>query len=232
MFDPTRPPPTPPMQTFQHYQPSAEFLKSLDEMNALLSQMKEEIGRQGRQLAEAERRVITAEKEIEILLQNKNENERRLTRAEYNATRTSQISRKNQFVLKCPEIDTTDANFANVAAELLANKLRLSPQKLRRHKYEKLGKSSNSTVIVTVEVFNDRKEVFDAVRAVKPNRLSINPFLLPEKSKLLYEARQIKRNPDNINKIHRVFSFRGEIYIQYNRNGDRRLIRNISDIRV
>ncbi len=89
-----------------------------------------------------------------------------------------------------------DAKCENLQAhmkKLVSEKLRFSPHKAAEINYHRLGNGPH-TVLSTVRTAEDRKALFVAAVAIKPENFCVGESLIPKRQHLLFELLSFCKN--------------------------------------
>lgn len=120
------------------------------------------------------------------------------------------------------------------AKQCLKNKLAIDESLLKDIDIRRLGKVGN-TVLLSFPSLHIKRELFKALKGAREDHKEelkatyLNEFLTKKNGKLMKELRAIKKN--STDRLYAVFSLYGDVYVKYTENGDKCLIRNISDLR-
>ena len=135
-----------------------------------------------------------------------------------------QNSRANCLVLSGEKIENMSENVPESLSRIFDVTLKLRPENPVDFSY--CGSTDGTKVLVTIENYYDRAEIFAAVRKIKPNGLYVNEFLTPRRQQLLYELRKLKKKK----KVFNAFSSNGKIYYKLKNNSDRVLVKSMADV--
>jgi hypothetical protein len=138
-----------------------------------------------------------------------------------------------QLLVTCErEFGCDDKNLERVVYQCLENKLGLRKDQLCYIDVERLGRSKK-TVVLSLPTLKLKNEMFmlkKRVRNENPNEVDgffINDFLTSKRDKLFKELRRQQKEEG---KFFSVFTFHGDIFIKTAANGNKKLIRSLSDV--
>lgn len=147
-------------------------------------------------------------------------------------TRHKEIPNSKKLVLAGTQIASIleTSNLTNLKYnidEFLIRQLELPRDSLRDIKYARLSEESKKVSAIIPE-YNIMGSFFKQARLLKPQGISISEHLTPKNAFLKYKL--LKFRHEGQYGILSVFSYKGEIYIKKEVNGQRIKIKNITDI--
>lgn len=179
-------------------------------------------------LVAVDNRLNDLENENHQLKGKLKENDRQIKDLNYKFESVEQREKHLELIVSSPEVTSlSEAAFQGGVIQIMKDKLKLSADFLSRFSYRRIGKDGKWRALLTAQNYQDRIEIFQTTRRMKPANFYVNESLIKTREDLHYKVRQFRKN-NNLN--FSDYSFKGEIFIKINKTGKPMKIRDISEI--
>ena len=173
-------------------------------------------------------RINDLERENVDFKEKLKEKEKQIKELHYKFESYEQREKQLELIISSPGVtSSSEATFKGNVIKLMKDKLKLSEDFLSRFSYRRIGQDGKWRALLKAQNYQDRIEIFQTTRLMKPTQFFVNESLIKSREDLHYRVRKYKKD----NNLHYSnYSFKGEIFIKMNKTGQPIRIQDMSDI--
>ena len=205
-----------------------ELLTEIKGLRNDVSKMQTQLSTIETTLASFDMRINSLEKENQSLKKQLNYRDVEMNKLHYKIDSIDQRGKQLELIVSSPEVpSSSEETFKDEMKGLLKNKLKITDNFLSRLSFRRIGQDGQRKALITAANLDDKIELLKTARLLKPPNFYVTESLIKARNELFYNVRKFKK--DN-NLTYLAYSFHGEIYVKFSKNGQPLKVTVFSDI--